>query len=358
MTASWKAGCVALIGTSVLVGCSAERNRDRPTLPRDSAEVNIIEIPNEPAPRLRLDSAAFLVVADSVAPLYSVTYAKFDLRGQLWLANGRREIIKYDSLGRRLSIVGRPGEGPGEFQDLWDVFPDDGAVLAYDPPASRITEFGSGDSIQLHSLPVSFALPNGISLVGREIVGITYSPPEGRSSGPQAVGTARLLWSDTSWASFDTVATVPGRLYILNSLGLTISPRSPSVLSVASREHVFLGTTDAPEIRVFDRDRHLVRIIRLPRVSAVVSRSPDEGSPPPVFTKLVVTSDDTLWVRRSTPATAAFKEWDLVGPSGLLIGRVQTPAHLRITQVAAHRVVGVWEDANGVQTVRAFRILR
>ncbi len=302
-----------------------------------------------------------LVVGDSARPLYSVTYAKISQVGNLLVANGRHEIIQFDAAGSWMATFGRSGDGPGEFQALWDIFPrDDGSILAYDPSASRITRFQPDADPEIALLPVSFALPSGPSVLDSdEIVGILAELTQSTlPPGAQARGSAHLVWSDANWRAFDTVMTLPGRMYTSNSRGLTVSARSPDVLSVASANRVYVASTDVPDIQVLDSARHpsLVLVLHLPTAEVEARREADGGIQGSLFDKLAVTRGNTLWVRLPGPQDAAVWEWQLFDASGNAEARVRTPRQLRITQVSEDRVLGVWTDDLGVQTVRSFRL--
>jgi hypothetical protein len=98
----------------------------------------------------------------------------FDRRGRVAIADVSEGNVKvYDRGGQLLQVVGRKGEGPGEFsQPRYPRFTPDGGLYVGDGQLGRVSRFDSnGVFVRVNSYPVipmmGFELtPNGVALTG------------------------------------------------------------------------------------------------------------------------------------------------------------------------------------------------
>ena len=74
----------------------------------------------------------------------------------------------------------------------------------------------------------------------------------------------------------------------------------------------------------------------------------------PAYTSLVIDHAGRVWAARSSPQPDEPTPWDVYSPDGVLLGDIRTPTALRVTQVDARGVTGVWTDELGVQSVRVY----
>ena len=78
--------------------------------------------------------------------------------GRIWVADSRNvEIRVFDDLGRAREVLGRSGEGPGEFGDLsaLEVFPDE-SMVAWDPRLQRVSIFNKdGSFLRSFRVPIN-----------------------------------------------------------------------------------------------------------------------------------------------------------------------------------------------------------
>ncbi|NIY09436.1 MAG: hypothetical protein GWN02_14640 [Gemmatimonadetes bacterium] len=58
-----------------------------------------------------------------------------------------------------------------------------------------------------------------------------------------------------------------------------------------------------------------------------------------------------------TPGDTA-RVWTVFDPDGRWLGDVVVPTELRVTDVGEDYVLGVWRDADGVQTIRSFELVK
>jgi hypothetical protein len=75
----------------------------------------------------------------------------------------------------------------------------------------------------------------------------------------------------------------------------------------------------------------------------------------PYFAGVRLDAGGNAWVERH-PAPGEGTPWDVFDADGRLLGTVTTPAGLRVTQIGADFVAGVWTDEMDVAHVRVHRI--
>ena len=73
--------------------------------------------------------------------------------------------------------------------------------------------------------------------------------------------------------------------------------------------------------------------------------------------EMIVDPDDNLWVGHVLTPEDRDRRWSVFGPDGRWLGVVTVPTALRITDVGSGRVVGVWRDSDGTQTIRRFELI-
>jgi hypothetical protein len=61
--------------------------------------------------------------------------------GNVFVDEASQRILAFDSTGKKLSSFGRTGDGPGEFQNLLDIYWSDGQIVAFDAGSSRVSWF-------------------------------------------------------------------------------------------------------------------------------------------------------------------------------------------------------------------------
>jgi 6-bladed beta-propeller len=107
--------------------------------------------------KLRLDTVA--VVGDSAGPgeLQWELQVFRDASKRLLIAHkgAPSSIAVFDSTGRFLRTIGRPGSGPGEFRRIWNILPYAGGVLVTDDQLRRWTRLdGELRFIDSYSVPL------------------------------------------------------------------------------------------------------------------------------------------------------------------------------------------------------------
>ncbi len=199
-------------------------------------------------------------------------YANTDKDGNFYVTDwDRRTIRKYDPQGKHLLNIGRPGQGPGEFQNIWrPEFDQEGNLYVSDYVVHKIIIFDNSDRFLRQILlpsDMEHALmnrrgyfigkrnfeeenPTGrktISLIGlfdsqfkirAEFQRTVFSPSEPSGSGEErVVNLVAGLLSDSAFK--------PGAHYLIDQ-----------------NDFVWFGYPETYEIRVYAPDGRLDRIIR------------------------------------------------------------------------------------------------
>jgi hypothetical protein len=91
--------------------------------------------------------------------LYTVPKVVEDAQGRFYVLNtGNRNVLAFDSSGKYLRTIGKPGSGPGEWLVPGAIASvGDDALLVLDVQQSRISEFRRSDGTFVQTIPTSFA---------------------------------------------------------------------------------------------------------------------------------------------------------------------------------------------------------
>ena len=231
---------------------------------------------------LLFDSAAAVRLIESdTAPLARVSSLSFAEDGSLVVADGYSGKVRmYDAEGHLIRSLGRPGRGPGEFEQLTaaTALPS-GSVCGVDARSSRVTCFAGDDSTFTLAFPGTSGL--SISAVGDSLVVAMGAGP----SEPQVALLSTRNRPPTSFfsrpASYDTVPYW-GSLH--------------SVLIAPIRNALYVANGLFYPVRIFDWNGDSIGVIAQP---------PDEWNPPAVvergrFAGPAARLDLARWLRGSS----------------------------------------------------------
>ncbi len=390
---------------AVLAACGGDASAAGPAV-RDSAGIRIVQ--NEhPAwkkgQEWRVDAEPLLDVGgeegDANQQFARVADAVRLSDGTLLVADGQvNELRAFDAQGQYLRTLGRAGGGPGEFKGLEDLYllPGD-TVAAFDYMSARLSFFaptgafarGVGLGRLEKNLPPR---PLGVFSDGSLLVAPMYNPVFTNSPKPSR-DTVPLARFSAAGAQAALLGRVPGEETVTlasgGSNGFATRSSVPFGLATSFAVHgdrLLVG--DAAKYELVERrpDGAVVRLIRragepeavteadraayLEKRRNAISQSdrfreaeermikslpfpPRKGH----FAGLRMDAEGNAWVERH-PAPGGDTPWDVFDAEGRLLGTVTTPAGLRVTQIGADFVVGVWKDELDVAHVRVHRIAK
>ena len=362
-----------------------------------------------------VDSPTVQIGGDETNPLQDLAQASGALRlrdGRLVVVNGATSEIRfYAPSGGHLSTTGRKGQGPGEFQmpgGRWPVVGD--SLLVFDALARRVTVIApDGTTPRTYPLGgvtgapipvdgrVSMALPVGWFRDG----GILGMEQTFRINDPRSEAyrdTVSYLRFGPDGLVKDTVARLPGLEMTPMALsfgGQTFNTPSPVPLGrntvVAGRDStVYLATNDAYQIEVRGLDGKVQRLIRMlsspvpitaadqdahrketleefesgPTAGLVpgpmkeqINKHIAEAAYPSHFAPLVemrFDADGFLWAQESPRPGTGIRTYAVFDTAGVFLGRVTMPKDFAPTWFGEKELVGIWQDADQVQYVRAY----
>ena len=378
---------------------------------RDSAGVRIVENPDvAPSPDggtlLTLtDEPVLLIGALEAAPEYQFNRVRGVVRlsdGRIVVADaGSSELRWYDPTGAHLVTAGRQGEGPGEFVALGGValLPGDSAV-AYDDALRRFTVFdGAGDLVRVNALeaegqpgmdhPVfAGAMGDGtVLMIGRvlQLQGMKEGPIVSTMTVWRYAPDGTLLDSLGTYYGWEAwVAISQQGQHVAMQIRNRPFGRNTSVAPLP--DGFAVGTPLGWEYEVRGPHGALRQIVRLDRPNAAVTAGDIEAyqesqvedledpnairerrqelsaltypeTMPAFGYPFLADRSGKVWVP-DFMAREGVRTWTVFSPEGRRLGTERTPAELRVLDIGADWLLGVWQDELDVEYVRAYGLIR
>lgn len=388
--------CIPFV--TLAVACAGgDASEVRVTL-RDSAGIEIVESHGTLAglPQWRLSPEPILGIGVLEGePAYQLdNLVKVLLvRDRIVVADGgSRELRYFDLDGRHVISVGGRGGGPGEFEAIgWLGRYGTDSLIAYDVRQRRFSIFDIEGNFVRSFVPARPVF----NIAGRFADGSFVVPPSvsftaGMARQGLTRDSAAVLRVQADGAGVDTLIRLLAGEYIVETsatyMGVRPRPFGLVTYSAVSDSLIFVGTGDAYDIAVHDRDGRLLRLIRrdLPRarvrsadiasererrLAAItddnqrreVERRLAETSYPdlmPAHGQLEVDDEGNLWVQDHAIDHEVPLRWTIFTPHGRAIGGVTTPARFAIDQAGADFLLGRWRDEDDVDHVRLYRLER
>jgi hypothetical protein len=372
---------------------------------RDSAGIDIVTYARDAAPRrFSLRPAGVEIGTGSGSELHRVVSAIRMPNGRTIVADaGRREILRFGPTGALERALARVGAGPGEFTDLRSMHRHGrDSIVAHDGGQMRFAVFSdSGFARQVllqkseHLFQIETSLL-GLLPDGRAIV------TSGASIALGDPGPARVERAEFPLVSYAADGR-PGRLlgrYPGFELEVSVIRQGPrtggfsrglrlfgatSAFGLAG-ENIIVVDNASFQFDVVDTSGRLIRRVRrqhVPeavrpshmaayandRVSAIsdparkASRQSEYESAshalvfPALDARLVIDAVQRIWLGSFLRPGDKEQEWWLFGIDGTLVGRVTVPSALTVTDAGTDYVLGIWRDADGVQTIRQYRLV-
>ncbi len=317
--------------------------------------------------------------------------------------SGTSELLLYDSSGMFLQAVGRPGRGPGELSGMLRLFRCGGDTLLV-TEANAISVFSpSGHFVRSHRVSWSPGYDR------HEIGGVAADCSIGLTvyREPRAPGTSvyyhRYVFSrESGTRAKSNIGSFAGPDLVPLSGPWAINPVPQPFgredLWTVTGDQMVIVPSDTAELRTWGDAGKLTRVVRwnarpepvgeadrerFARESEEFLRlNPEEAplfppleqlSPPthkPLFSRVLADDEQTLWIREY-PVSAAGRpwlrrpregdppeEWTVIDSTGRWLGVVRIPGGVEVKAIQARRILGIARDADDVEEVRVYRIIR
>lgn len=402
-----KSMCPLLVAAT-LVACGGDRAPPGTSAVRDSVGLKIAVTDA----RFVQGADLFATVVDTLAlvgspddrpgseTLYRVTAARLLDDARFAVLQGGTQLRFYDAEGRRGMVVGRRGNGPGEYALATGLRRATGGGLAvWDAQLARVTVLSSSGELlrsrQLDLEAVARDFPSMLQIRPESrwalldedrLLVFIYSFDDMPDEGPSRP-RVRYLVLPVEGASAIALGEYGGveQTSIPGSGGLvvpTLDPEDTYFAAVEGTGHVYVGDGGTSRIDRYDRSGALDLRIEL----ANVDRAPDierlsrakarlleqldrrglesmeghaddmaAGEDAPTFRGLSTDDRHRLWVRwgrQPSPTRVLYAVFDA---GGLFVGTVALPPHERILAIASDRIILLHRSALDVETLGVYR---
>jgi hypothetical protein len=345
-----------------------------------------------------LDTVPDLVIGPESSPpeyLYRVQGLRGTPDGGLLVVDGgSREIRFFDSQGRRVTVVGGKGEGPGEFEDPVLVpWPGSDSLLFFDKRLPRFQVLSSsGEFARTIRHPRGW--PSGRKApLGATGVQVLFAQ-RAFTLGPRVLQQPEGLWEEVT--TFFWYDPHTGEKLVVDSLfwdssyrpvggrSLMRIPFTTAPVGAVAAGGAFITDARRGEIREHDTGGRLRRILRVagaerPVTREMFERRVDWGSRNnpsqrsrmaglysqmpipdtlPDFSSLQVDELGWLWAELYEWDPARPTEWVVFDLTGRARGVIQTPPGLEIQSIGRHHILGVSFDEFEVEHVQRYRLNR
>lgn len=379
-----------------------------PATTRDSAGISIVEHrAGVELPAWILSEQPEAVIGQEArGPAHQLT----QVVGALRFSDGRivvgdrqtREARYFDSQGNHLLTVGGPGEGPGELRNLYavDAIVGDTLVLGGWPIGSRYWFDPQGEFIKGEVLGPWFpgllgrTLPNGTLLLDTYPQGshgntIETWAVQGTEEFFRPVGVMERVSRDGS--QIDTLGLMYGEEWLKigqlrQNFAMNALPFNWRTRVTWSRDELFIGEMNRPEVRAYGPSGELRRIIRWePRPVQVTGedrsgfgeslierlRRPEQvpdyrrwlsqvpfPETKPAFEEILADDEGRVWVKEPAVAGAETSRWSVYGSDGVAVGSVEIPGGFRVVHVSRDQLLAVWTSALDLEFVHSYRLVK
>lgn len=167
--------------------------------------------------------------------------------GDLYAHDGTH-VKHFDASGRLLAVVGRDGDGPGEFRDIQGLCPFHGDSLLVADLRGRVTIVGPASTIVRDYAPSGWVVPDACFSDGSVLV---------------AGSTTRDPTSSSASTQFDIVSSTGEILGRMPPLPASVfSPVYRQVSYEIHNDELYVGDPIEMAVKVYDRAGTLLRIVR------------------------------------------------------------------------------------------------
>jgi hypothetical protein len=361
----------------------------------DSAGVRVTVSVDTAAAFAGLDSVPMVSIGgpDATGPgqFFRIQNIFVDKAQRIWVADGQTSELRiFDGNGTHWKTRGGRGEGPGEFLQIRLLGATRGdSVLIGDSGNDRITVFDpEGEFVRTQRLPSSErpaprpfdVFPDGTLLgqLPRIVAAASLEPgqvladsvelvrvdldsmflePYGAASGPLWLWTGgnQIPLPFTVNASFDVVGSV---VHLVSGPHFRVRVFEGGRLRESygvQRDERAVGASDMDGYRAFVED-YIPEPMRPDYLSAL--RNELRPSLLPACDRVLAAADGHVWAQVFESDLASAHEWDVYDAQRRFVGQVHVPGGFYPMVIRTGCAVGVWSDPMGVESVRAYRLIR
>ena len=338
-----------------------------------------------PAPHAGVTYGATRVAAsDPAIDLSVVGPMAVGSDGTLYLADAQDRVVVLNAAGELLRVIGRGGEGPGEFSYINDVrvLPGD-SLLVLDPMQDRISVFRPNSAVLAHTRPLRQELGEFVVQASPVADGslLTHAM---RAHGPgvDAANRNDVLRSLARDETSRPILTLsPNEVLQLNSAGVMgfFSPGfAPRRIVRLAAGRAYTAWTDSASVKVFDAGGRQVAAITpraLPPRQPITAREYDSVAAGfgdaaiakralslvqarwrtwPLIDDLLVDDGGGVWIK---PGHRQGKNrWLHHDAAGAFVGSLELPANVRPRLISRDRVYCVVKDDLDVPQVVVYTL--
>ena len=307
--------------------------------------------------------------------------------GTIFVADPENAHIRvFSPAGDSLTTIGRKGQGPGEFQNVYELYmTEDDSLIVHDRRSRQLSVFSPEPPF---SFTRRFAVPrrNGgfpTQILMPDTTGylvVYYNPLGDREDGRMAPDRW-VSWLDPSGEVIeDSLFTVEGKPGILSSesdfrMFLTVPFGKGPQFARGPASTVFYGRTDSLRVAQRSLEGTVLKTVRLPYTPIAVTREDadsvraarnerarkllaqvDFPEYRPAFRELITDDQDRVWIDVIDQPSSDSTTWKIVDLSAQEVVDTQLPEKVSIRYIRDGRVCGVREDENGLDEVVVYEI--
>ncbi len=311
--------------------------------------------------------------------------------GEIAVANeGTREVRYFRTDGTYLRAFGRQGEGPGEFQSMARLIRFGDTLAIHDSRTRRLTVF-RGDSLldtrmvrssnAIRSFSIYGRLPDGrwVAVTGvspqfsaqpyRDSIGVGIVPASGDGAvqwlgwfpGVRIVSLGQQVTGPAGFYTWVHTAIAGGQAVVLDGDQERLRRFSPDGIETPGGAIAIQGQPLSPEIIEQAKRREID-----PRSDTVVQRQWLEvkygteviGDRLPALRAMMADSEGRIWLEGYRADESRPGRYFVYSLEAKPVATVAVPGGFRATDIGADYVLGVVTDADGIERVVMYRLIR
>lgn len=305
---------------------------------------------------------------------------------------GSVNVLLLDSRGDSVGIIGRLGEGPGEFLAMTDLDTRGDSILVLDALARRVQLFHRTALVNMWSLREIAPAQVTFSPDGAPVVSVESRPYAGRVKSNQVLrDTVQLHRVDDPGTVLETPINIPGNEYFVVAIAdgawrtgipafgasATYDLTRTRVIAADARHATVVSfpwggpaartlrpaspptpVSEAEMDQLWDYAETMVRRWPDPDYLTYVREAVEvwgESVPRPFYSAIISDGTETL-LRHYTSGTADVSEWSLLAEDGETVGTFSLDRDTQLFSLEDREILGVGKDSLDVEHVIVGRI--